>query len=298
MVRLKWMWTSALCLLTMATSGLLALQSPRLHDFLSVEKLSVSDQIAFFLPMEINNRVFSAALLNQASEEYQSLYKEVSNVLNGTYNCPDINTCPTDTFYGGVAGITFRSGSVIANATVVFNSPFINHMIVSVLFADNANNVQPKTLHFNLDFTTINNIIETSVPPTTTTTTTTMPTSTTTTTPTTTTTTTPTTTTTTTTTTPTTTTTTTPTTTTTTTPTTTTTTTPTTTTTTTTTTPTTTTTTTTSMPTTTTTTTPTTTTTTTPTTTTTTTPTTTTRGVPRPGDTPRKNRAGFYAVNP
>lgn len=62
-------------------AGLLALQSPRLHDFLSVEKLSVSDQIAFFLPMEINNRVFSAALLNQASEEYQSLYKEVSNVV-------------------------------------------------------------------------------------------------------------------------------------------------------------------------------------------------------------------------
>ncbi|XP_068189689.1 eukaryotic translation initiation factor 4 gamma-like isoform X2 [Antennarius striatus] len=128
MVQQRWLGTCALCLVAMAISGLLTVQPPHQSDQPPVEPHGSTPQtprIAFFLPMEITNRVFTDALLNPASDDYQSLYEEVSDLLESIYNCSDYNTCPTDVFYGGITAMTFR-----------------------------ANTVQPQTLQLNLNFTT------------------------------------------------------------------------------------------------------------------------------------------------
>ncbi len=36
---------------------------------------------AFFVPLEITNRVFNTTLLNPASEDYQTTYKEVADLV-------------------------------------------------------------------------------------------------------------------------------------------------------------------------------------------------------------------------
>ncbi|TKS88783.1 hypothetical protein D9C73_022786 [Collichthys lucidus] len=66
-------------------------------------------RFAFYLPMEITNKVFTSQLLNPASEEYQTMYKEVSDLLQNIYGCPDVNKCPTNSFYGGVSAMTFST---------------------------------------------------------------------------------------------------------------------------------------------------------------------------------------------
>ncbi|KAK2830010.1 hypothetical protein Q5P01_017941 [Channa striata] len=149
---MKWLRTNILCFLTI--SGLLTGQSVPLPDLLSVEQDSDIQQKAFYLPIEITNRPFTNALLNPASEEYQTMYNEVSYLLSGIYNCLDINQCPTNRFYGGVSTMTFSPGSVIANATVIFNTMSINPSIIHIYFVINANTVQPQTLQLNLDYTT------------------------------------------------------------------------------------------------------------------------------------------------
>ncbi|XP_034456237.1 integumentary mucin C.1-like [Hippoglossus hippoglossus] len=170
MVQLRWLWT-----MCFVTSGLLTVQSLQLHDLLSVKQLNSSEKKAFFLPMKITNRVFNSKLLNTASEEYKIVYKEVTDLLDSIYDCSDNSVCPTKGFYGGVAGVTFSSGSVIANSTLVFDTSSINTAIVHILFLQNANNVEPKTLQLNLDYTTTDKIksdkLETPTTPMTTTTT-------------------------------------------------------------------------------------------------------------------------------
>ncbi|CAK6970581.1 cell wall protein DAN4-like [Scomber scombrus] len=127
------------------------------QDFLGIEQLLSTPKTAFFVPMEITNRVFTPALQNPASEEYHSLYKEVSALLNGIYACYDIYNCPENMFYGGVAGMTFRSGSqpsVIANATVVFDTTKISSGTLYVYFFVKSNIIKPHTLQINLEYTT------------------------------------------------------------------------------------------------------------------------------------------------
>lgn len=65
----------------MSPAGLLSVQSLALHDSLRQEQLSSDERKAYFLPMEITNEVFIPALHNPASEDYQTMYKEVSDVV-------------------------------------------------------------------------------------------------------------------------------------------------------------------------------------------------------------------------
>ncbi|KAM8839828.1 mucin-1-like isoform 2-T2 [Spinachia spinachia] len=148
MVHLRWLWTNALCLVAMAGSGLLALQSHSLHQSLSVEQAG-SEQYAFYLPLEITNRVFTKELFDPASEEYQTMYKEVSDLLNNVYNCSSCS--PTYQYYGGVYAMTFSSGSVIANSTVIFHRQ-INSALVYLFF--HMAEIQTQILQINLTYTT------------------------------------------------------------------------------------------------------------------------------------------------
>ncbi|KAL7829231.1 hypothetical protein AOLI_G00301160 [Acnodon oligacanthus] len=86
---------------------------------------------AFYLGMEITNRVYNDSLRDPESAYYKSMYAEVSGVLVHIYNC---STCYTQPFYKGVAAMTFRNGSVIANSTIVFQTVFINAVLVKNLF--------------------------------------------------------------------------------------------------------------------------------------------------------------------
>ncbi|XP_029919138.1 uncharacterized protein LOC115367492 [Myripristis murdjan] len=153
--QLRWLRTNTLCLVIFSISGSLYGQSvpERGNSFLSQKSGSPAESKAYFLAMEITNRAFTPALHNPASEEYQAMYKEVNDLLNIIYNCPDISACPTYVFYGGVAAMTFRPGSVIANATVVFHTTSINQFIVLAVFLENMKNYTPQTLKLNLDYT-------------------------------------------------------------------------------------------------------------------------------------------------
>ncbi|KAL7830002.1 hypothetical protein SRHO_G00311290 [Serrasalmus rhombeus] len=82
---------------------------------------------AFYLGMEITNRVFNHSLRDPESAYYKSMYAQLADV----YNC---STCYTQPFYKGVAAMTFRNGSVIANSTIIFQTEFINAVVVKNLF--------------------------------------------------------------------------------------------------------------------------------------------------------------------
>ncbi|XP_029918851.1 ABC transporter H family member 4-like [Myripristis murdjan] len=153
--QLRWLRTNTLCLVIFSISGSLYGQSvPECgNSFLSQKSGSPAETKAYFLAMEITNRAFTPALHNPASEEYQAMYKDVNDLLNVIYNCHDICICPTYVFYGGVAAMTFKPGSVIANATVVFHTTSINHFIVLAIFLENIKNYTPQTLELNLDYT-------------------------------------------------------------------------------------------------------------------------------------------------
>ncbi|XP_037391446.1 location of vulva defective 1 [Pygocentrus nattereri] len=86
---------------------------------------------AFYLGMEITNRVFNHSLRDPESAYYKSMYAQVSGALADVYNC---STCYTQPFYKGVAAMTFRNGSVIANSTIIFQTVFINAIVVKNLF--------------------------------------------------------------------------------------------------------------------------------------------------------------------
>ncbi|XP_029587851.1 uncharacterized protein si:dkeyp-92c9.4 isoform X2 [Salmo trutta] len=84
-------------------------------------------KIEYQLGIKITNRVFNDSLLNPNSEDYKKMYDEVSQLLANVYKCP---ACPTAHIYEGVATMTFRKGSVIANTILVFNTNAINGFVV------------------------------------------------------------------------------------------------------------------------------------------------------------------------
>ncbi|XP_036421360.1 cell wall integrity and stress response component 3 [Colossoma macropomum] len=89
---------------------------------------------AFYLGIEITNRVYNDSLRDPESAYYKSMYAQVSSALADIYNC---STCDTHSFYKGVAAMTFRNGSVIANSTIVFQTSYINAVLVKYLFINN-----------------------------------------------------------------------------------------------------------------------------------------------------------------
>ncbi|KAI4892228.1 hypothetical protein NFI96_028203, partial [Prochilodus magdalenae] len=89
-------------------------------------------KFAFYLAVEITNRVYNESLINPESEYYKTMYEDVSGLLQMVYNC---SGCGTESTYQGVIGMTFSNGSVIANSTIVFQTLFINAILVKSLFS-------------------------------------------------------------------------------------------------------------------------------------------------------------------
>ncbi|XP_052328053.1 uncharacterized protein LOC118399428 isoform X6 [Oncorhynchus keta] len=90
-----------------------------------------TNKMVFQMDIKITNRVFNDSLLNRNSEDYKKLYGEVSQLLADAYKSPSSGTAST---YEGVATMTFRKGSVIANTIIVFNTTFINGLVVKFDF--------------------------------------------------------------------------------------------------------------------------------------------------------------------
>ncbi|XP_016321680.1 mucin-1, partial [Sinocyclocheilus anshuiensis] len=110
-----------------------------------------SPRYSFSLCMEINNRVFSDALLSSTSQQYKRMYAEVAGVLDVAFNCSD---CDTRETYRGVTNIQFSNGSVIANCTLQFQTIFINHVVIKHLFLRAIdNNTQVNGLAVNRQYT-------------------------------------------------------------------------------------------------------------------------------------------------
>ncbi|XP_018948643.2 mucin-1-like [Cyprinus carpio] len=105
---------------------------------------------SFSLCMEINNRVFSDALLNSSSQQYKRMYAEVAGALDIAFNCSD---CDTRETYRGVTNIQFSNGSVIANCTIQFQTIFINHVVIKHLFLRAVDNTQLNGLEVNRKYT-------------------------------------------------------------------------------------------------------------------------------------------------
>ncbi|XP_045078300.1 cell wall integrity and stress response component 1-like [Coregonus clupeaformis] len=106
-------------------------------------------KMAYQICMEITNRVFNDSLLNPNSEDYKKMYDEVNQLLAEVYGCP---TCSTGSVYGGIATMTFRHGSVIANATIIFYTEAINQWVVKFLFLENIKD-KPSALQINTHYT-------------------------------------------------------------------------------------------------------------------------------------------------
>nr|XP_008279680.1 PREDICTED: integumentary mucin C.1-like [Stegastes partitus] len=148
-----------------------------------IGQLSSAEDQALYVPVEITNRVFTTALLNPANEAYQTLYNEVTDLLKGIYDCKDSNTCPTNVNFRGVVGMTFSagSGSVIANATMLFVKYSVNPMVAWSYFEQNVNNTNstattlPSTTTPTTTTTTTHTTLTTTTPTPTTFTTTTLP---------------------------------------------------------------------------------------------------------------------------
>ncbi|XP_036808809.1 uncharacterized protein LOC110496346 isoform X2 [Oncorhynchus mykiss] len=118
------------CILIFAISGSLSVPCLVTPAGMST---TPTKKAVFQLGMKITNRVFNDSLLNPNSEDYKKLYGEVSQLLADAYNSPTSGTAST---YEGVATMTFRNGSVIANADIVFNTMSINRFVVQFDFLD------------------------------------------------------------------------------------------------------------------------------------------------------------------
>lgn len=65
-------------------AGLSSAQSLPATDSASAEQLSSSTQAAYYVPMEITNRVFNDSLLDPSSSYFQTLYEEVTTLVRWT----------------------------------------------------------------------------------------------------------------------------------------------------------------------------------------------------------------------
>ncbi|XP_022539145.2 mucin-2 [Astyanax mexicanus] len=88
-------------------------------------------EYAFYLCIEVTNRIYNNSLKNQNSADYKAMYADISGVLEVIYNCTE---CGTYGAYRGIAEMTFSNGSVIANCTIVFQTVYINAVLVKSLF--------------------------------------------------------------------------------------------------------------------------------------------------------------------
>ncbi|KAM9419162.1 mucin-1 [Salvelinus alpinus] len=115
------------CILIFAISGSLCSVTPA-----GMSTTPTKDTV-FLMGIQITNRVFNDSLLNPNSEDYKKMYGEVSQLLADVYMSPASGTAST---YEGVATMTFRNGSVIANTIIVFNTKAINRWVVMYDFVN------------------------------------------------------------------------------------------------------------------------------------------------------------------
>nr|XP_046182430.1 mucin-5AC-like isoform X3 [Oncorhynchus gorbuscha] len=118
------------CILIFAISGSLSVPYSVTPAGMST---TPTNKMVFQMDIKITNRVFNDSLLNPNSEDYKKLYGEVSQLLADAYKSPTSGTAST---YEGVATMTFRNGSVIANTDIVFNTTLINGFVVKFDFLD------------------------------------------------------------------------------------------------------------------------------------------------------------------
>ncbi|KAK6323841.1 hypothetical protein J4Q44_G00061800 [Coregonus suidteri] len=139
------------CVLIFVISGALSASFFRVPRSVTPAGMSTTPtaKMAYQICMEITNRVFNDSLLNPNSEDYKKMYDEVNQLLAEVYGCP---TCSTGSVYGGIATMTFRHGSVIANATIIFYTEAINQWVVKFLFLENIKD-KPSALQINTHYT-------------------------------------------------------------------------------------------------------------------------------------------------
>ncbi|KAK1805217.1 hypothetical protein P4O66_019173 [Electrophorus voltai] len=101
------------------------------HGLTMTTTTSPEPTFFFNLYMVITNRVFNESLLNSNSPDYKKMYDEVNGVLNVTFSC---TSCGTHAFYRGVKDMKFKHGSVIAISNIMFQTYFINAVVIKNLF--------------------------------------------------------------------------------------------------------------------------------------------------------------------
>ncbi|XP_018621398.1 putative protein TPRXL [Scleropages formosus] len=103
------------------------------------------------LDIRIKNREFTDVLNDQNSQAYKDLRAEVTEVLNKAYAC---FFCPTKESYLGVAEMSFRKGSVIADSVLLFDTTVINAAVVRILFLEALGSTETAGLEIDKDFVT------------------------------------------------------------------------------------------------------------------------------------------------
>ncbi|XP_031649386.1 mucin-5AC-like isoform X3 [Oncorhynchus kisutch] len=132
------------CILIFAISGSLWSVTP------AGMRTTPTNKMVFQMGIKITNRVFNDSLLNPNSEDYKKLYDEVSQLLADVYKSP---TSGTASIYEGVATMTFRNGSVIANTDIVFNTTSINGNVVKFEFLNHIEANPSASLHIDTNYT-------------------------------------------------------------------------------------------------------------------------------------------------
>ncbi|KAI7789960.1 putative mucin-1-like [Triplophysa rosa] len=143
---------AALCILLFAATSAQPISVFQILQLIqSAPKSYPAPVYAFSLCMEITNRVFNDSLLNPTTQKYKHMYAEVSGAQNIIFNC---SKCHTRNSYRGVKTMKFSKGSVVANCTILFQTIFINNVVVKYLFLTAIdNNFHPNGLEINKDFT-------------------------------------------------------------------------------------------------------------------------------------------------
>ncbi|XP_053087484.1 uncharacterized protein LOC128317717 [Pangasianodon hypophthalmus] len=125
---MRYMW-AALCITVLVMSDSL--------NGMSLGKSRGNDETTgpsfkYKLSMDITNRIYNNSLLNSGSPDYEILFAQVKGAFYSVYGC---STCDTHTFYQGVSAMTFsnQTGTVLVNATLVFQSNQINALVIKNL---------------------------------------------------------------------------------------------------------------------------------------------------------------------
>nr|XP_055067025.1 mucin-3A isoform X2 [Misgurnus anguillicaudatus] len=99
----------------------------------------------FDMEIRITNRIYNNTLNDQDSEEYISLRQEVEQLFFDVYS-------PTPLLYVGTDQITFRNGSVIASAELLFETTMINPVLERRLFLSRYRDLTSPQLRIDPDY--------------------------------------------------------------------------------------------------------------------------------------------------